>query len=147
MTQVSKIPLRKEIEKRMFDIFLDSIATVRTKRQAENFLSDWLSPTERIMLAKRLSVALLLTKQYDQRSIAKLLRVGLETVNKVNKVLNHGSGGYGMIVGTFLREEKSNVFWEKIDDALANLFPPRHRDWGMWRKERWEQKLQNNKPY
>jgi uncharacterized protein YerC len=147
MTQVSKIPLRKEIEKRMYDVFLDSIAMVHTRSQVQKLLMDWLSPTEKVMLAKRLSIALLLTKQYNQRQIAKLLHVGLETVNKVNKVLTHGDGGYMMVLSVFLKQEKQEAFWEKIDDARADIFPPRHRDWSKWRKERWENKMRGKKPY
>lgn len=147
MTQVSKIPLRKEIEKRMYEVFLDSVAIVQTRTQVQQLLTDWLSPTEKIMLAKRLSIALLLTKQYKQRQIAKLLHVGLETVNKVSRVIAQGGGGYEMVVSVFLKQEKQEAFWEKIDDALADMFPPRHRDWSRWHKERFEEKLLNKKSY
>lgn len=147
MTQVSKIPLRKEIEKRMLEIFLDSMVLIQTKQQAEKLLKDWLSPTEEVMLAKRLSIALLLEKQYDQRSISKLLHVGLETVSKVSRSLRSGKGGYTLVVDKFIQQEKSDVFWEKIDDVLADLLPPRHRNWSRWRKERWEEKMRDKKPY
>lgn len=147
MTQVSKIPLRKEIEKRMLEIFLDSMVLIQTKQQAEKLLKDWLSPTEEVMLAKRLSIALLLEKQYDQRSISKLLHVGLETVSKVSRSLRSGKGGYTLVVDKFIQQEKSDVFWEKIDDVLAELLPPRHRNWSRWRKKRWQEKKANKKVY
>lgn len=147
MTQISRIPLRKEIEKRLMEVFLDTMAMVQTANQAQKLFDDWLSPTEKVMLAKRLSIALLLEKQYDQRSIAKLLNVGLETVSKVNRQLRSGVGGYEMIVSAFLKQEKSEAFWEKIDDVLADLFPPRHRNWSTWRKERWVEKMKNKKAY
>ncbi len=147
MTQVSKIPLRKEIENRMFEIFLDSVAIVNSRSQVERLLKDWLSPTEEIMLAKRLSIALLLPKKYDQRAIAKLLCVGLETVSKVNRALQSGRGGYEMVASVFIKQEKSNEFWQKIDDTLADLFPPHHRNWSKRRRERWEEKMRSQKPY
>lgn len=147
MSQVSRLPVRKEIESRMFDIFLDSVAMVRTRNQVQKLLEDWLSPTEKIMLAKRLSIALLLMKQYDQRSIATLLKVGLETVSKVSRALRFGSGGYGMIVEVFMKQEKQDTFWEKVDSTLADLFPPHHRNWSNWRKERWESNIKNRKPF
>lgn len=147
MTQISRIPLSKEIEKRMMEVFLDTVVMVSTKKQVEKLLNDWLSPTEKIMLAKRLSIALLLEKQYDQRSIAKLLKVGLETVSKISRQLHNGTGGYEMIVSAFLKEEKSEAFWNKVDDTLADLFPPRHRNWSQWRRERWEAKIKNKKAF
>jgi len=124
MTQISKIPLRKEIEKRMFEVFLDTVTMVQNRTHVQNLLEDWLSPTEKVMLAKRLSIALLLTKQYNQRSIAKILHVGLETISKVSRALKSGTGGYGMVAAEFIKQERSDTLWEKIDDALAELIPP-----------------------
>ena len=49
MTQVSKKPLRKEIEKRMYEVFLGSVAMVQTQPQVEKLLSDWLSSSEKII--------------------------------------------------------------------------------------------------
>ena len=147
MTQISKYPVNKEIEKRIMEVFLDTMAMVTTRNQAQQLLNDWLSPTEKIMLAKRLSIALLLTKKYDQRSVAKLLRVGLETVNKVNRALQSGTGGYDMITSAFLKQEKNEAFWEKVDDVLADFFPPDHRNWSQWRKDRREKKMAVKKPF
>ncbi|MBI2404979.1 hypothetical protein HYV22_02265 [Candidatus Gottesmanbacteria bacterium] len=147
MTQVSRYPLRKEIEHRMGEVFLDSIGMVTSRKQVENFIEDLLSPTEKVMLAKRLSIALLLLKQYDHRTISKILRVGLETINKVNRSLQKGKGGYQMVLGAVIRQEKYHEFLQKIDDFLADLLPPAHRDWSKWRKERWVTKLRNTKPF
>lgn len=147
MTQISRIPIRKEIEKRMFEVFLESIAMVRTPDQVEKLVTDLLSPTEKVMLAKRLSIALLLYKQYDQRLISKLLRVGLETVSKVSRALKTGTGGYGMVTASILKQEKYQNFLQKIDDLLADLFPPRHRNWTNWRKERWQEKIRKTNPF
>lgn len=147
MTQVSKIPIRKEIEKRMYDVFLDSISMVRAKHDVEKLIDDLLSPTEKTMLAKRLSIALLLLKQYDQRLISKLLRVGLGTVSKVNRNLQNGRGGYFMVTSAIIKQEKYESFISKIDDLIADLFPPRHRNWTNWRKQRFEEKIQKSKPF
>ena len=147
MTQISKYPLHKEIEERMLEIFFDSVVMVQTRSQVQKLLDDWISPTEKIMLAKRLSIAMLLTKGYEQRSIAKALRVGLETVSKVSRALQKGTGGYDMVISVFLKQEKQAAFWEKIDDALTDMLKPHHRNWSTWRKERWEEKIKNRKPY
>lgn len=147
MTQISRRPLRKEVEERVFEVFLETIAMVSTRTQVRKLLEDWLSPTEKVMLAKRLAIALLLTKQYDQRSIANVLKVGLETVNKVNRALRDGTGGYEMVMKVFLKQEKHNAFWQKVDDMLADILPPHHHDWSRWRKEQWKEKMSKQKPF
>src|SRR3989344_447704 len=135
MTQVSKYPLRKEIKERVYEVFAESLAMVKTKNQVDKLINDLLSPTERTMLAKRLSIALLLMKQYDQRAITNILKVSLGTVSRVSRSLQTGSGGYGMVVSTLIKDEKLHDFLQKLDDALANLLPPPGRNWSNWRRE------------
>ena len=105
MTQVSKYPLRKEIQERMFDVFLDSIALVKTREQVRKLLDDVLSPSERTMLAKRLSIALLLYKGSDQRAICNTLKVSLGTVSRVSVALQKGSGGYAMVLSAIMKND------------------------------------------
>ncbi len=68
MTQVSKIPLHKEVENRVYEVLMESIAVARSHETVNKLLNDLLSPVERLMIAKRLSIALLLMKKYDQRT-------------------------------------------------------------------------------
>mgnify|MGYP001565958454 CR=1 FL=1 len=147
MTQVSKYVVNKDVEERMYEVFLDSVAMVKTRGQVVKLIDDLFSPTEKIMLAKRLSIALLLFKKYDQRAIAKILRVSLATVNKISRALQKGVGGYAMVVSSIAKQEKFHAFLEKIDDTLADLLPPAHRNWSHWRRERWEEKIRNKKPF
>ncbi len=147
MTQVSKYPVTKEVEARMYEVLFDSISMVRSPIDVNCFIEDLFSKTEKIMFSKRLAIALLLLKHYDQRMIAKLLRVSLGTVSKVSIVLQRGKGGYSKVTSAIVRKEKFHEFIQKLDDAMANLFPPAHTDWSHWRKERWEAKLQAQKPF
>ncbi len=147
MTQVSKIPLRKEIEKRVYDVLMESVAAARSRDTVARLLNDLLSPTERLMIAKRLSIALLLLKKYEQRTISRWLKVSLTTVSKVSLTLQTGKGGYHTVIGSILRKEELKALIEKIDDALADMFPPVGRDWRSWRRRRWEAKIESQKPF
>lgn len=147
MTQVSRIPLRKEIEQRVYEVLMESIAVARSRNTVTRLLDDLLSPTERLMIAKRLSIALLLLKKYDQRTISRWLKVSLGTVSKVSLALQKGRGGYQAVIGSILRKEELKALIEKIDDALADMFPPVSRDWHHWRRQRWEAKIADQKPF
>jgi uncharacterized protein YerC len=147
MTQVSRIPLRKEVEKRVYEILMKSIAQAKTSDSVERLLDDLLSPTERLMLAKRLFIALLLLKRYDQRVISRWLKVSLGTVSKVSLTLQTGHGGYQSIIGTIVRKEEFHEFLKKIDDALADLMPPAGRNWTNWRRARWDEKIADKKAF
>ncbi|OGG14920.1 hypothetical protein A2875_03085 [Candidatus Gottesmanbacteria bacterium RIFCSPHIGHO2_01_FULL_46_14] len=146
MTQISKYPLRKEIENRMLEVFLDSIGMVKTREHVQKLIDDLFSPTERVMLAKRLSIALLLLKKYDQRTVARILNVSLGTVNKVSLALQKGNGGYELVVNSIVRQEKFHAFLEKIDETLVDIVTTGH-SLPNWRRVRWETKIRNRKPY
>ncbi len=56
MTKVSRRYLNKELENRIIEVFLKTIVDIKTTVEAKNFIEDLLSPTERIMLVKRLAI-------------------------------------------------------------------------------------------
>lgn len=147
MTQVSRLPLRKEIENRIFEIFLISLGKVKAKNDVKNFIDDLLSPTEQIMLAKRLSIAYLLGNGYDQRAISKLLKVSLSTVNRVSLRMQIGGLGFKKLFMQISIEEKLDNFWHKLDDLINEIIPPKGRDWTHWRRERWEAGISRQKPF
>jgi len=147
MSQVSKYPLKKEIEERMYEVFLDSIGMVHNRTQVSRLVNDLLSQTEKTMLAKRLSIALLLAKHYQHRSISQILHVSLGTVNRVGRMLDTGNGGYNMVISTLLKEEKYVGFLNKIDDVLAEIFTPYKSNLTSWRKRRYEEKREKDYPY
>jgi len=148
MSQISKYPLNKQIEIRVYEVLTESIAEARTHQTVQKLLEDLLSPTERLMLAKRLSIALLLLKKYNHRTVSQWLKVSLGTVGKVSLALQHGNGGYQTVIGSILKKEELKEFIQKIDDAIADFLPPpKGADWSHWRKRRWEEKVARQKAF
>lgn len=64
MAQVSKYPISKDVADRIFDVFIKSFIKVKNVQDAQNLANDLFSPTEKIMLAKRLAIAFLLMREY-----------------------------------------------------------------------------------
>lgn len=147
MPQVSKYPITQDVYNRIFEIFFKTIADVRLPLEVKEFFDDFLTPTERIMLAKRLAIAVLLAKNYDYRSISKILRVSVSTVASVNVFYKYAGQGYHRVVKRILDEEKQEEFWQKIDDLLSETVPPRGKNWYYWRKDREAKKRDKRKPF
>jgi uncharacterized protein YerC len=147
MSQISHLYLDKKVESRVYEVFVECIANASTSESVNRLVADLLSPTERLMLAKRLSIALLLIKKYDQRTISKWLKVSLGTVSKVSLVLQKGNGGYNQIIHTVLRKEELQELIRKVDDALAQILPPLSRNWKSYRRRRWEEKMNDQKAF
>ncbi len=139
MAQVSKYPIHKDVEKRIFGVLKETIANLRDSQEIEEFLEDFLSPVEKIMLAKRLSIALLLAKGYTYPDVAQVLRVTPSTIAAVSVHLKYAGEGYKKIVERILRDEKIDAFWEKVTDVLSYIPPSKGSDWKYHRRE-YEQK-------
>lgn len=145
MTQVSKYPLRKEVEKRLFELFWEVIEKLRTKEQIEKFLKDLLTPTEEIMLAKRVAIALMLLKKYDYRTIRDTLKVSLTTIGKVSLWLKYEGGGYREVLEKIIRQQNWENLFEKLDDGLDKILPPpRGKNWQEFYKNRASQRTKTS---
>ena len=147
MTQISKYPISAAVEKRIFEIFFGSIVHLNNTTDVSQFLDDFLTPTEKMMLAKRLAVAVLLTKGYEYREIRKTLRVSFPMIANVNIWLKYKGKGYQKVIEKILREEKIEEFWQKIDDVITNVVPPGHTNWSYWRSKKWQEKMEKAKPF
>jgi len=147
MAQVSKYPLSKDVSKRIFEILFQSIASIKNSNEVKEFFEDFLSPTERIVLAKRLSIAVLLGKGYDYAGIKEILHVGPSTIATVNTSLKYTGQGYQKVVNRILKAETLEEFWQKIDNILFDKIPPAKRDWREWRKRREAIKSARQKPF
>lgn len=133
MSQISRYPIHKDVEKRMFEILRETISHLNNPEEIEDFLHDFLSPAEKIMLAKRLSIAALLSKGYGYGSIMEVLRVTPPTIANVSLLLKYSGKGYKKAVERISKEEKMNAFWEKIEDILAKVPHAKGSDWSYQR--------------
>lgn len=133
MTQVSKYPISNEVYERISEIFFKVLISIGTKSEASNFIKDFLTPTEQIMLAKRLAIVFLLEKDYDYRTISKVLRVSLPTIARVNLMRKYGSQGYGIMLKKLLNEEQIKTFLLKIGEALTEVVGKGGKGSGLWR--------------
>lgn len=147
MAQISKYPISKEVEERIFKILLKTIADLHDSLEINDFLEDFLSPIEKIMLAKRLSIAVMLAKGYDYNQIIKILRVSPSTISGIAISLKYAGVGYKKVVEKILREEKIEEFWGKVDDVINGTVPPYGQNWSYWNKERWQKKKARQKAF
>jgi uncharacterized protein YerC len=118
MTQVSKFKLRNDVWERIFDLFGESILSIKDKKELNGFLEDFLSPTERIMLAKRFAITVLLAKGNDYQSIKSLLRVTPSTIAKMSLLMKCSGKGLTPVVDKILKKDATKIIWEEIQGLL-----------------------------
>ena len=123
MSQVSRRTLSKNVEKKMYSIFFNTLARLSNPSDIQDFILDLLGPTEQTMLAKRLAIAVLLVKGYQYGTIKDILKVSQETIARVNMMLNFRGKGYNIAIKRVLREEKLEDLFKVIGDSAVGILP------------------------
>lgn len=147
MTQVSKYPVSVEVEKRMYAILVDTISKLITSDEINEFLAEFLSPVEKVMLAKRMTIAVLLSKGYNYKEINKILRVTPSTIASVSIALKYSKRGYKKAVDKILSSEELDAFWQKVDDVIHNLVPSAPGNWSYMRSRHEIERTKKRKPF
>ena len=123
MSRVSKKVLNRQIEEQMFETLWEAISQVKRKADVKLFLADLLTPVERIMVAKRLGIAVMLLKGKDYETIIDILRVSNETISKIALILRTNNG-YKIAVDKIVRSEAGREFWQDIENLIYRLGTP-----------------------
>lgn len=146
MSQISKLFMSPNIEKRVYEVFINSVKNTTSQDEVVDFLGDLLSPTEKVMLAKRLSIAfMILEGKYTYEDIAKTLKVSRGTIARVHTVLNLRGTGYRKILGDMLKKKALKILFEEMLEGLTPL-PPKGTNWGEWKKRRREAEWKREEP-
>lgn len=148
MVQVSKRFLQKRVEERILDLFWTSLSSLSSKEKVSLFLDDLLSPTEKLMLAKRLGIAFMLMKGYGYTSINQRLKVSNPTIWNVKMSLTYKGKGYKMAIESIMTKERWEKFWQDFDHFFTQILPPRYgTNWKEVRRKQWEKRRKQEKPF
>ena len=92
MPRVSRIPVKKYVYKDLLDSFVNLIIDFREETEVKAFLNDFLTPEEKLMLSKRLILALMIKKNFSVEDIRGILRVSKATVHSMKHWLSYKKG-------------------------------------------------------
>ena len=122
MTQVSRISLPKHLEVQMHAAIRKAFADLKSEDEVAAFLDDLLTPTEKVMLGKRLAIAILLDKGYDQRTICKIMKTSLATVNQVSYWFKNKGRGYRIVLEKLKNQKQWGEIKEGLEAFLTDFF-------------------------
>lgn len=146
MGRVSKHFMNPQIEKRVYEVFIESVKNIKTPGEVVDFLNDLLSPVEKIMMAKRVAVAfLLLEDKYTYDEISRTLKVSKGTIAKIQAVFALQGNGYRKILGGILKKKQAKTVISELLDAITPL-PPKGTNIGEWKKMKREARWKRKKP-
>lgn len=123
MTRISARPLKAQTEKKLFSELAQIIARA-DKKNAEPFLQALLTPTEQIMIAKRIGVLLLLHTKVPTYQIVRKLHMSSQTVVRMRTL--YKKGAYDSILKFFTKHRRDlKRFVDILEIVLYGGFPSR----------------------
>lgn len=123
--------LSKETRHELLSEFCDALCSIKTSDEAVKFLTDLLTSSEAVMLAKRIKIAKLLIGGKSYNTIEESLSVSQGTIAKVAAWLAESGEGFRVIAerapqtqtkNTLSRYEKSE--WSKLKHKYPMMFWP-----------------------
>jgi len=135
MGRISRRRINPEVEERVFEIFRNYLAHLTNPLEIQEFLLSLLSYTEQVMIAKRLAIALLLSRGFTYEYIDDTLKVSKSTIGTVHKQILIGALGYKKATSHILGREKQENLWNKLEEIVLQLSPPKAYGSGEWAKK------------
>lgn len=123
MPHISKYPLARDVYYEILDELFWLLTEIKNQQEMKSFLYDFFTKTERIMLAKRLAISLMLVQGYSYSTIRDLLKVSSGTINRASEWLDKGGDGLKKGLMKLSRKEKMDEFWKNVDRFLKDITP------------------------
>ncbi|MBU4438758.1 MAG: hypothetical protein KJ779_04240 [Firmicutes bacterium] len=94
----------------------------KTNDSTKNFINDLLGESEKIVLAKRLSIVFMLQENISWYRISTLLKVSDTTVKKIAVKIDRG--GYKNILKIVKQKKNRRAFWTGMEVIVRCGMPP-----------------------
>lgn len=105
----------KEDKFRIIGNFFEIVSNLRSKREIIDFFVGLLTPSEALMVGRRIQIAQLLLQGENYEDIRKLLKVSNQTITKTDQWLHSGDENYNQWLAN--RIAKKNKVVSKEDRA------------------------------
>lgn len=124
MTKVSRFKLSSEQINQLSKRIAIAVSSLRDRDMVMMFFDDLLTSTEKIMLGKRILIALLLEKGKPYGEIGSVVKVSQTTIAAVSERLQRGGTGLRRAIQYLEKEEKIERMLEKIFSPIRFFVSP-----------------------
>ncbi|MFY9462259.1 MAG: Trp family transcriptional regulator [Candidatus Sungiibacteriota bacterium] len=133
MPHISKQKLDKEVLRSINDRLVDILADITLKEDIHDFINDLLTRTERIMLAKRLAIVVMLHKGYPFGVIRRTLKVSESTISAMRDRTDRGGKGFEKALRRLEKDKRLEKFIANLDRIIRLFAMPPIAGKGRWK--------------
>lgn len=110
------------------DELYDMISVLENREEVKNFFRDLLTPSESLMLARRIAVAKMLLAGATYEEIRNKLKVGHDNIKSVYRWLYDGFGGYDLALKKLAKKKskennRKSVYTGSAFDNIRRKYP------------------------
>jgi len=131
MTRISKYRVEDKVLKKLYSLMFEVISNMSKKERFEGIMYELLSPTEKIMIAKRVAIVYLLMKDINYLIISDVLKVSSRTIAKFHAMITEGKE-----IKNIIESVAGN---DRIKDFFEELFFREPGNYGIDWKLAWRQ--------
>lgn len=121
MPRASKFRFNEKEFKKIYSHLLYTISSINNSVDVEKFLDGFLSKEEKIMLAKRLVLFMMLKRNYPPSVIQGALHISYETVRINQNQLSSKNSYFQTLLSRLIKREQTKELFEKLDKTLKPL--------------------------
>ena len=110
----------------MYDRFQKALVSLRNKGESAKLVHELLTPTERVMIAKRVAIVYMLNKGHSIYEVEQVLKVSPSTVARYS--LKANSKEFVFLVSLLKKNEGLGAIFDSLDKLLSH----RARGKGRW---------------
>lgn len=146
MAQVSRRLISPVVQKKIQALFLDCVMRCQNQDTAAAFIDALLTDTEKIMIAKRVAIALMILKGRTAEEIQDILKVSGQTVWTVRGWLAAKGSGYHTVLEEVIKRDRyqERAHQDALDDTQSSALWFGKTNWKEKRRQQWE-KVRNTK--
>jgi uncharacterized protein YerC len=132
MTRVSRRSIKKEVYDEIFNMLFEAIAGLSTKLSVASFFDEFLTPNEKLMFAKRLSVGLLIAEGFSYQDTMQLLKISTTTVSRYSSYYKYGKG-YKQVIDKIKTKKEIRQYLLETAEIISSIGKIGGKGSGTWR--------------
>ncbi len=129
MPHISKRRIKEKTFLRIQKQLAGALANAKSFGEANSFIKEFFTPTERIMLSKRLAAIFMLQTGASPYRVWKTLKLSPSTAERLHMRLE--TGAFVNICKILNHKENKKSFWDDLETLLQAGLPPRGK--GRWK--------------
>ncbi len=123
--KVKYYQLSDKEKKEYLSMFYGMVENLNSREEIKNFFKDLLTPSEVVMIARRLEVASLLLEGYSHIEIKTKMKIGFTTIANVERWLRGGFGGYEKTIKKYRKDREKKTTEKSVSafDRIRRKYP------------------------